>query len=375
MEKDSFSYQWLRYFLTRDIVGKLLLLLTVILATVWALFVRESIPFALVVVGALVVTVLFSLLNYATVGRMREKAEYKFYDAIHSACDLPYSFKGRNMKGIKVHWKGLKVARVALTVSSNSSAAKSAKEWRSIKLSVEDSFKLTGSSVVALLENHNAGRLEFVAGNDAQFAAGGEYSRAWFEEGLRAFTYEILAEYGTPLPRLRINLHEDGRSQPHLESVEIQLTNTTSNYDKKNFEASFRNRYEQPDTLWGFKWDSTGVTIESISKGSEQDKKIQTAKSIEDLIALSARTAFHKYSSDGDYIFTHDMIGWSHGGGNDVETISINFLQGDLSQPDQLRRFESLMSQGLTQLFHTTFEYSWDITPYEKKVFIRKEQR
>jgi hypothetical protein len=371
MQSESLVSKWLRFFLLKDKLGKIFLALTGGAVAVWLLFAKDSLTFGLVAGGFLAFTILFSFLNYITVGKYKEAAEIKFYDAIYSDCGLSSSYKGRDMKQIRVQWKGLRVSKVLVTASANSSVAKSAKEWLNIKLSVEDSFKLAGNNVAAVLDDLSSGRLTFVIGNDEQFAPGGEYSSAWFGEGLRSFTYEMLAHYGTPLPRLQgLTLKEDGETQPQFQRVQVELMNTPSSYEKKSFESNFRQRYEASDQVCTFVWNSSGVTVESIKRGSQQDKSLQASKSIADLISSSISTAFHWYDSRA-YLFSPNMIDWSADQQQAV-SITIDFLQSDVSRPDQVARFEELVTQGLTQLFRgVLYEYIWNVNAFEKTVTIK----
>lgn len=371
MKSDSFGLKWAKFFLLRDTIGKVLLALTAVLIATWVVFAKDNLTFGLVAGGFFVFTVLFSFLHYVTVGKYKENTEYKFYDAIYSDCDFSPPYKKRDMRPLKVEWKGLKVSRVAINASSNSSVAKSAKEWRTIKLSVEDSFKLAGTNIVAILDNHSAGRMMFIAGTDEQFAPGGEYSSAWFKEGLYAFTYEMLAHYGTPLPRLTVfELDQDGKRQPRLKRVQVELTNTPSTYEKKDYESHFRQRYDSTEHIWTFDWNPSGVTIESVERGSQKDRTIQATKSVADLISSSVSTAFHFYNSRG-YLFKPNMVEWSSDG-RIATRISVDFLQSDVSRPDQIDRFEELMSQGLIQLFRgVQYEYDWNVDAFEKSLTIR----
>jgi hypothetical protein len=371
LKSDSFGLKWAKFFLLRDTIGKALLALTAVLVASWVMFAKDNTTFALVAGASLVFTVLFSLIHYVTVGKYKENAEYKFYDAIYNDCDFSPPYKKRDMRPLKVEWKRLRVSKIAINASSNSSVAKSAKEWRTIKLSVEDSFKLAGNNIVAILDNHSAGRIVFVAGTDEQFAPGGEYSSVWFKEGLYAFTYEMLAHYGDPLPRLTVfELDEDGKRQPRLKRVQVEITNTPSSYQKKDYESHFRQRYDSPEHIWTFDWNPSGVTIESVERGSQKDRTIQATKSVADLISSSVSTAFHFYNSRG-YLFKPNMVEWSSGG-RIATIINIDFLQSDISRPDQIDRFEELMSQGLIQLFRgVQYEYDWNVDAFEKSLTIR----
>ena len=371
MKSDSLALKWGKFFLLRDTVGKSFLALAAALIAAWFLLAKDSTTFGLVAGGSLVFAVMFSFLHYVTVGKYKENAENRFYDAIYSNCDFSPPYKKRDLRPVQVEWKGLRVSKVSVAATSNSSAAKSTKEWRNIKLSVEDSFKLAGNNVVALLDNHSSGRIAFAVGNDEQFAPGGEYSSAWFKEGFLAFTYEMLTNYGTPLPRLQgLVLKEDGKSQPQLQRVQIELSYTPASYEKKTFEANFRQRYEPAGKICTFAWESAGVTIETIERGSQQDRTNQATKSVADLISSSISTAFHFYNSKG-HLFTPNMIEWSSDG-HTPATIHVDFLQSDVSRPDQIDRFEELMIQGLIQQFRgVQYDFIWDVTAYEKTLTIR----
>lgn len=275
------------------------------------------------------------------------------------------------MKQIRVSWKGLRVKAVTIFASSNSQAAKSAKEWRNIKLSIIDSFKLSGNNVIAVLDKHSTGTLEFLVVGDTQHGSTNAYKQIELEERLYAFTYETLFHYGTPLPRLLdIKFEDDNKGSLLLKEFQIKLLNTANNYEKKAFEASFNNRYESDESLWTFDWFSEGVVLRSIDKGSEKDKRIRSTMSIVDLISSSVSTAFHWYSKEG-YVFKSSMIEWSNNQ-TEVSSFTINFLQSDISRPEQVERFEQLISQGLSQLFPLRqHEYLWNITAFEKNLTVQ----
>lgn len=370
MKSQSLTQKWITFLLVRDTISKTILGLSAITIAIWFLAFRDSVTFALVAFGALVFGFVFSFLNYVTVGRYREVAEQKFYDAIYSDCDFAAPYTGRReMKKIKVQWSGLKVNRVIVHANTNSSVAKSGKQWRNLKLAVSDCFKLTGTQVVAILGNQTKGHFEFVAVTDQQVAPGGEYSAADFEEKLLSFIYESLSSFGTPLPRLRcFEIDEDGRSKPRIKRFDILLQDTPSTYSKSDFEKHLKANHESSAKVWIFNWTEDGVAVEAIPKGSDREKRVIAEASVLDLISASVRTSFNWY--DKKYILTPKMIRWTPN--ETPETITIDFLQNDVSETYHVEKFEDRVRQGLAQQFRgIEYSFEWNVSATEKILTIR----
>lgn len=371
MKAQSLTQKWIKFLLVRDTISKAMLGLSAITIAIWFLAFRDSTIFALIAFGALLFGFVFSFLNYVTVGRYREAAEQKFYDAIYSDCDFaaPYTGK-REMKKIKVQWSGLKVNRVIVHATTNSSVAKSGKQWRNLKLAVSDSFKIAGTQVVAILGNQTKGHFEFVAVTDQQVAPGGEYSTAEFEEKFLSFIYETLSSYGTPLPRLRyLELDEDGRSKPKIQRFDIRLQDIPSTYTKSDFETNLKANHESSAKVWTFNWTEDGVTVEAIPHGSEREKRVIAETSILGLISSSVRTSFNWY--DKKYILAPKMIRWSSE--ETPETITIDFLQNDVSETYHVEKFEDRVRQGLAQQFRgIEYSFEWNVTATEKIMTITR---
>lgn len=369
MQSQPLVLRWTRFLFGRDKIGQALLAISIIAIAIWLLAVRDSMTFGLVSLGLLIFALVFSFLNYVTVGRYRETAEERFYDAIYSNCDFRSSFNGREMKKIKVQWSGLRVNRVIVHAATNSNAAKSGKEWRSLKLAVSDSFKLAGKQVVAILENQAKGHLEFVVVTDQQIAPGGEYSSAAFAENFMSFIYENFSSYGTPLPRLRhFEIDENGHSKPKLKSFDIVLHGTPSSYDRSTFAKNLKARYESSAKVWIINWTEDGVNVEAIKKGSEKEKRVLAEQSVIDLVSSSVTASFSWY---GDHhVLNSKMIQWSSDG--IPESITVDFLQNDVSREYQVEKFENHVRQGLSQLFKgIKYQFEWNVSAVDKMLTIR----
>lgn len=341
-----------------------------LLSVIWYITDRESMTFALVVFGVMTFALVFSFLNYVTVGRYREAAEHRFYDAIYYACDFNSEFNGgREMKKIKVEWSGLKVKRVTVLATTNSNASKSSKEWRSVKLAVSDSFKITGTQVVAILQNQSKGQLEFVAVTDEQVAPGGEHSAAAFEENFIAFVYEAFSSYGTPLPKLRcFELEEDGRRKPRIKRFDVVLYDTPSSYERSNFEKNLKERYASSAKVWVFDWTEDGVSVEAIASGSDKEKRVLASGSIIDLVSSAVSSSFNWYGKG--HVCNAKMIRWSKD--HIPMSITVDFLQNDVSSENRIEDFENHVRRGLSQIYSgIKFDFDWNITAEEKLLTIR----
>lgn len=162
MKDQKLYMQWLAYFIKRDHISKLLLLVTIVSFVIMGIMSRTP-TMLYVSVGLLVVTVLFSFLSFLTMGRYRINRENKFYDAVAFDCGWERSYKGREAKRVIPKWQGLKIESLTLNIDKASYVTTSINKWKTIKMSVLDEFPLKASGLVTIFDNHSQGKLTFQA--------------------------------------------------------------------------------------------------------------------------------------------------------------------------------------------------------------------
>lgn len=372
MSSTPFLSRWLKYLVKRDTVSKMMLGASVGIGIFWYLkgFDQELGKSTGV---AFLASILFSFLFYITVGRIQERSEHKFYDAIYTDCDWTAPYKGRNMKRIKVDWFLVWAKSVSILAESNSRVVTSSSGWRSAKLSVSDSFIHRGNHILTSFAGHRQGRLTFtfLKDEEAETRANRE---ALLEGGLYEFAYENLYDYGNELPKVSsMRIGNDAKDEPLLETARIEFTKQVTNYDRNHFEANYRQRYENPSVLWAFKWDYSSVEITAVPRGSSEERRLQGSKVIASLVASSARRAFSLYSDD-EYLFNEGMVRWSQDGKR-IDSLTVDFLQSDVSADQRAREFETQMIQGLDKLFKDrSWEFDWNVDAFEQTVTISHKE-
>lgn len=363
--KPSLWAHWLKYLIRRDKTSKIVILLAVAFTTFAFTIAKDSID-PLIAIGVLAGSFIFSFLSYVCVGLPRIATEHKFYDAIDGDCKFPGKYSGRTMGRIKVDWGFLVAKKVTVHAEIASSATTSSSTWRSIRSAVSDAFNGGRQSYITIFDEHDRGTLTFLLPGTLKDPALEEKYRKI--EDLTSFVYDTLHKYGNSLPRIK-NLagFEDGSDFP--DSLMISLPYQVEKYSRQSFERDFKQKYENSNVLWMFKWSGLGVEISCIERGSAEERRLYVVKSITDLIASSYGTAF-TYSNK-DYVFTEEMIGWDNEG--KPERLTIDFLHSDISRPDRQQRFQELLIQGLHQILKTPYwEFKWAVSLYEKILTVQR---
>lgn len=270
------------------------------------------------------------------------------------------------MGRIKVDWGFLVAKKVTVHAEIASSATTSSSTWRSVRNAVSDAFNGGRQSYITIFDEHERGTLNFVLpGTLKDPALEAKYRKI---EELTSFVYDSIHKYGNSLPRIK-NLvgFEEGSDFP--ESLMISVPFLVEKYSRQNFERDFKQKYENSNVLWMFKWSGLGVEISCIERGSPEERKLYVVNSVSDLIKSSYRTSFHY--SDKDYVFTEEMISWD--GEGKPEKLTIDFLHSDISRADHQERFQELMIQGLHQILKTPYwEFKWSVSLYEKILTIQR---
>jgi len=369
MSSKPFLSSWMKYLFKRDTISKALFGLSAVAGGIWY-FSGYNPDIGKVAGIVLIAAVLFSFLFYVTVGRVQEKSEIKFYDAIYTDCDWTAPYKGRDMKRIKVDWFFLWPRSVSVLAESNSRVVTGSSSWRSVKLSVSDSFLHRGEHILTNFTGHRQGKLSFVFLKDTEMETRSN-KEALIEEGLYEFAYGNLYDYGNVRPKLvSSRIGNDEKGEPVLETARIEFSKQVSNYDRNHFESNFRQRYESPSVVWTFKWEYSSVEITAVPRGSTEERRLQGSKVIASLVSSSVRSAFSLYSND-EYSFNEEMIRWSQDG-KKVEAITIDFLQADVSRDQRVEDFEKRIVQGLGKLFKdTAWEFDWNVDAFEQTVTIK----
>lgn len=365
-KRSSIWSHWLKYLIRRDNVSKVVLLVAIAEIGLWFALLKDSVT-PLVPAGSIGAAIAFSFLSYVFVGLPRMATETKLYDSIASDCKFPWKHEGRSLGRIKVEWGFLLAKKVTVQADIASSAVTSANTWRTMRSAVSDAFSGGRQNYITVFDEHDRGTLVFLLPGASKDPALDEKYRNI--EDLTSFVYDSLHKYGNSLPRIKdLTMgFENNEELPH--SFNVSLPYQADSYTKKNFERDFRQKYENGNALWVFKWSGLGVEVSHILRGTEAERKQYVTKSITDLLASSYRSAFHY--GDNDYIFTQEMIGWD-GEGN-PERLTIDFLHTDVSSPDKQESFEKRVTQGLHQIFKTPYwDFKWTVSSYEKILTIQR---
>lgn len=363
--KPSLWANWLKYLIARDKISKIVILLAVAF-TAFAFTLGQGSVDPLIAIGALAGSFAFSFLSYVCVGLPRVLLERKLYDAIASDCKFPWRHEGRTMNRVKVKWSLLAAKKVTVDAEIASSATTSASTWRTLRSAASDAFTGGKKTYITIFDEHERGTLIFVLpGSLKDPVLEDRYRKI---EELTSFVYDGIHKYGNSLPRIK-NLvgFEDGSDFP--ESFIISVPFLVEKYSRQNFERDFKQKYENSNVLWMFKWSGLGVEISCIERGSPEERKLYVVNSVADLIKSSYRTSFHY--SDKDYVFNEEMISWDSEG--KPERLTIDFLHSDISRVDHQERFQELTIQGLHQILKTPYwDFKWSVSLYEKILTIQR---
>lgn len=363
--KPSLWANWMKYLIRRDHVSKIIILLGITVVALAFTILQEAID-PLVAVAVFAGTLAFSFLSYICVGLPRIATEHKLYDAIASDCKFPWRHEGRTMSRIKVDWGLLVAKKVTIHAEIASSATTSSNTWRSLRSSVSDAFNGGRQSYITIFDDHDRGTLTFLLPGTLKDPALDEKYRKI--EELTSFVYDSMHKYGNSLPRIKsFSGFEDGSDIP--DSFTISLPYQADKYARQNFERDFKQKYEDSNVLWMFKWSASGVEVSFIERGTPEERKLYVVNSVSDLLKSSYRTSFHY--SDKDYVFNEEMIGWDSEG--KPERLTIDFLHSDISRADHQERFQELMIQGLHQILKTPYwDFKWSVSLYEKILIIQR---
>lgn len=366
MNNEKTSIKWIRYLITRDNVSKLLFSAATFSIIAWFLIGDKNMTFAMVAGSILVFATIYSFLSYITLGQYREKAEQKFYDAIAYSCSFPSRYNGRKIKLIKTSWSFNRLKAITINASLNSQLTKNAKEWQKIEASIHDSFKLAGTTLVPNFEKHSKGQLSFISAKDSQIAPGGELSDTYFASQIQATLYGLTISRNN-LPEIRQLTTTPNQT---IETLTVDFFYIPIKYERGNIENTIQQQYRTSETVLAMHWENTQFHVQAIHKGTREEKIYQATNSVTDLVHSVMSTSFQRYSKEG-YIFNPDKIEW----GSTVDkmlTMDIDFLQSDISRTDNIERFETLMTQGLRQLFpQAQYQYNWRVDAFSKIVTIK----
>lgn len=372
MNKNKFAADWLKYLIVSDHISKLLLLVSVAGLVFFGMGGFQATTMGMIFGSLLVVSLLVSLGSYLFIGKFREACVKKFYDAVGSSGDLPSEYRGRELKRIKVTWKGRRAESVHLTVSTNSRAVTSRYEWRTVKRAASENFKFVERNVLIFLEDQSSGVFRFISASDAALTNSPEVAIAISKENMYSFAYEALSSSGHTLPSIRnfdAELATDGSVK--MNAVTLQFDQQLSSYDVNRFESAFNRQYQNASSQWTFEWSSSNVVITAVERGSSRERIISATKSLEMLIESASSTGLNIYGREG-YSFNSKDIQWGERPIH-VENFTIDFLRSDISRPDRVERFETLMEQGLKQLFPKShWKFAWDVDAFKKAVYISK---
>lgn len=372
MNKNKFALDWLKYLLLSDHLSKILLLASVAGLVFFGLGGFQATTMGLVFGALLAVSLFVSLGSYLFIGKFREACMNNFYDAVRYSGDLPTEYQGRDLKHIKVVWKGRKAKSVRLAVSTNSPAVQSSTEWRTVKRAASENFKFEDKNILTFLDEHSSGVFRFTSVGDAELANNPDAAIAISKEDAYSFAYEALSSSGHTLPLIRnfdAELTTDGRVK--IKAVTLQFDQQVSDYDIQRFESAFNRQYQNADTQWVFEWSASNVVIKAVERGSNHERIVVATKSLEKLIDSAVSSGLGIYD-DGGYLFHAKDIQWGERPIH-VENFTIDFLRSDISRPDRIEDFESLMEQGLKQLFPKShWKFVWDVDAFRKAVYISK---
>jgi hypothetical protein len=372
LDKNKFAVDWLKFLIVSDHISKVLLAVSVSGLVVFGTGGFQATTMGMIFGILLIVSLLVSLGSYLFIGKFREACVKKFYDAVGSSGDLPSEYRGRELKRIKVVWKGRQAKSVHFTVSTNSRAVTSRYEWRTVKRAASENFKFVEKNILIFLEDQSSGVFRFTSASDAELANSPEAAIAVSKENMYSFAYEALSSSGHTLPSIRnfeAELTVEGRVT--LNAVTLQFDQQLSSYDIKRFESAFNRQYQNAGSQWTFEWSSSDVVIKSVERGSSHERIISATKSLETLIESASSTALSIYNRE-EYLFNSKDIQWGERPIH-VENFTIDFLRSDISRPDRVEKFEALMEQGLKQLFpKSNWKFTWDVDAFRKAVYITK---
>jgi hypothetical protein len=372
MEKNKFAVDWLKFLILSDHISKLLLVVSIGGLVAFGMEGFQATTVGLVSGALLVVSLLFSLGSYLFIGKFREACVKNFYDAVRYSGDLPSEYQGRDLKHIKVVWKGRKAKSVRFTVSTNSPAVTSSTEWRTVKRAASESFKFEDKNILTFLDEHSSGVFRFTSVGDAELTNSPDATITVSKENMYSFAYEALSSSGHTLPLIRnfdAELTADGRVK--INAVTLKFDQQVSDYDIQRFESSYNRQYQNAEAQWVFEWSASDVIIKSVERGSNHERIVAATKSLEKLIDSAVSSGLGIYD-DGGYLFNSKDIQWGERPIH-VENFTIDFLRSDVSRPDRIEDFESLMEQGLKQLFPKShWQFTWDVDAFKKAVYITK---
>jgi hypothetical protein len=372
MEKNKFAVDWLKFLILSDHISKLLLVVSIGGLVAFGMEGFQATTVGLVSGALLAVSLLFSLGSYLFIGKFREACVKNFYDAVRYSGDLPSEYQGRDLKHIKVVWKGRKAKSVRFTVSTNSPAVTSSTEWRTVKRAASESFKFEDKNILTFLDEHSSGVFRFTSVGDAELTNGPDAAITVSKENMYSFAYEALSSSGHTLPLIRnfdAELTADGRVK--INAVTLKFDQQVSDYDIQRFESSYNRQYQNAEAQWVFEWSASDVIIKSVERGSHHERIVAATKSLERLIDSAVSSGLGIYD-DGGYLFNSKDIRWGERPIH-VENFTIDFLRSDVSRPDRIEDFESLMEQGLKQLFPKShWKFTWDVDAFKKAVYISK---
>lgn len=358
-KKKSLGAMWFKYFLARDKAAKLVALGAIVFIALWVLVFKDSMS-VLIPLAVFAATLVFSFLSFIAVGLPRMATETKLYDAIDSDCKFPSKYKGRAMDRIKVEWGWVIAKKVTIQPEISSSAVTSSSTWRSLRSSVSDAFTRGRINYITIFDEHERGILTFIQEGMSDPAIEANYRRV---EDLTSFVYDSLDKYGHALPRIRNLVMGIDGNEDLPASFSVSLSYQAESYNKKSFERDFKQKYDNPNVIWVFKWSGLGVEISHVLRGTEAERKQYVAKTLADLISASYSTAFT--FADKDYTFSDEMVDWDKD--LNPERLTIDFMHTDVSRVDKQERFEQLVTQGLHQIFKTPYwDFQWTVSPYEK---------
>lgn len=372
MEKNKFAGDWLKYLFLSDHISKVLLLVSVAGLGIFVAGGFQATTVGLVSGSLLIVSLLFSLGSYLFIGKFRETCVNNFYDAVRYSGDLPTEYQGRELKRIKVVWKGRRAKSVRFTVSTNSPAVTSSTEWRTVKRAAGECFKFEDKNILTFLDEHSSGVFRFTSVGDAELTNNPAAAITVSKENMYSFAYEALSSSGHTLPLIR-NFVADltANGVVKISALTLQFDQQLSGYDFQRFESAFTRQYQSADSQWVFEWLASDVIIQSVERGSREERIVVATKSLAQLIDSAVSSGLSIYD-DGGYLFNTKDIQWGEKPIH-VENFTIDFLRSDISRPDRIEDFESLMEQGLKQLFpNSNWKFTWNVDAFRKAVYITK---
>lgn len=372
MDKNKFGVDWLKYLIVSDHISKLLLLVSVAGLGIFVAGGFQATTMGLVFGCLLIVSLLFSLGSYLFIGKFRETCVNNFYDAVRYSGDLPSEYQGRDLNRIKVVWKGRKAKSVRFAVSTNSPAVTSSSEWRTVKRAASENFKFENKNILTFLDEHSSGVFRFTSVGDAELASNPDAAIAVDKENMYSFAYEALSSIGHTLPLIR---NFDAELTPvgsvKVTAVTLQFDQQLSDYDIQRFESAYNRQYQSADSQWVFEWSASNVAIKAVERGSDHERVVTATKSLERLIDSAVSSGLGIYD-DGGYLFNPKDIQWGERPIH-VENFMIDFLRSDVSRPDRIEDFESLVEQGLKQMFpNSHWKFQWNVDAFKKVVYISK---